>query len=320
MNEMKDVPSRARFNHPTIKHAIIGDFRISTGKSRLILLFHTELDARRDTHLASPCHTTRHPFNQRVSESALVEIKESRLRLTPEIVAGGVLIAFAISEKRTGVGFDDGCDVRDLVLDAGLVTDVERRENLTVGTDRVINLIRRNKRQARLGPGIMVKLQWMRSRPQSEPDLSILLIAAHRGCVQLAEQRGMFDQCPLSELRVVSLHSVYRIRRFSVSQIFEHDQSMFPVARIKTRTERWIMAKAVEKPGCSPITEQFMRGILRRLTIREVAHSVFARFFDNQRLGETRATTLYMATYDYALESGKHTVPNETNVLIELPR
>src|SRR5215475_5238090 len=209
MNGMKDVPSRARFNHPTVKHAIIGDFRISTGKSRLISLFHIASDARRDAHLASPGHTTRHPFNQSVSESALVEIKESRLRLAPEIVAGGVLIAFAISEKRTGVGFDDGCDVLDLVLDAGLGTEAERRENLTVRTDRFINLTRRNMRQARLGPGIMVKLQGMRSRPQSEPDLSILLIAAHRGGVQLAEQRGMFDQSLLCELRVMSLQSVY---------------------------------------------------------------------------------------------------------------
>src|SRR5262245_11556036 len=205
MNGMKDVPSRARFNHPTVKHAIIGDFRISTGKSRLIRLFHIASDARRDAHLASPGHTTRHPFNQRVSESALVEIKESRLRLAPEVVAGNVLITFAISEKRTGVGFDDGCNVRDLVLNTKVGTEAKRRENLTVGTYRVINLIRRNRRQARLGPGIMVKLQGMRSRPQSEPDLSILLIAAHRGCVQPAEQRGMFDQCPLSELRVVSL-------------------------------------------------------------------------------------------------------------------
>src|SRR5215813_15361098 len=143
MNEVKDVPTRARFNQPTVKHAVIGGFRISTRKSCLIRLFHTASDARRDAHLASPGHTTRHPFNQRVSESALVEIKESRLRLTPEIVAGGVLIAFAISEKRTGVGFDDGCDVRDLVLDAWLGTDVERRENLTVRSDRFINLIRR---------------------------------------------------------------------------------------------------------------------------------------------------------------------------------
>src|SRR5215475_46294 len=132
MNEMKDVPSRARFNHPPVKHAIIGDFRISTGKSSLIRLFHIALDARRDAHLASPGHTTRHPFNQRVSESACVEIKESRLRQAPEVVAGGVLIAFAISEKRPRVGFDDGCDVRDLVLNAGLGTEAERRENRMV--------------------------------------------------------------------------------------------------------------------------------------------------------------------------------------------
>src|SRR5262245_24493620 len=101
----------------------------------------------------------------------------------PDIVAGGVLIAFAISEKRTGVGFDYGCDVRDLVLDAGLGTEVERRESRAVRADRFIKLIRRDMRQARLGPGIMVKLQWMRSRPQSEPDLSVFLIAAHRGGV-----------------------------------------------------------------------------------------------------------------------------------------
>src|SRR5262249_10146949 len=110
----------------------ISDFRVSTGKSRPIRSFHIALDARWDAHLASPCHTTRHSFNQRMSESACVEIKESRLRQAPEVVAGSVLITFAISEKRTGVGFDDSCDVRDLVLDAGLVTDVERRENLTV--------------------------------------------------------------------------------------------------------------------------------------------------------------------------------------------
>src|SRR5262245_14632249 len=205
MNEMKDVPSRARFNHSTVKHPIVSDFRVSTGKSRPIRSFHLVLDARRNAHLTSPGHTTRHPFNHRVSESALVEIKESRHRLAPEVVAGGALIAFAISEKRTGVGFDDGCDVRDLALDAGLGTEAERRENLTVRSDHLINLTRRNMRQARLGPGIMVKLQGMRSRPQSEPDLSILLIAAHRRGVQLAEQRDMFDQCPLSELRVVSL-------------------------------------------------------------------------------------------------------------------
>src|SRR5215510_7538173 len=103
----------------------------------------------------------------------------------------------------------------------------------------------------------MVKLQRLRSRPESEPDLSILLIAAHRGGVQLAEQRGMFDQCLLCELRVLSLQSVYGIGRFSISQVFEHDQSVFPVARIKTRTERWVMAKAVEKPDGGPIIEQF---------------------------------------------------------------
>src|SRR5262245_38924890 len=105
MNEMKDVPSRACFNHSTVKHAIISDFRVSTGKSRPIRSFHIALDARWDAHLASPCHTTRHSFNQRMSESASVEIKESRLRLAPEVVAGDVLIAFAKSEERTGVGF-----------------------------------------------------------------------------------------------------------------------------------------------------------------------------------------------------------------------
>src|SRR5262245_62467869 len=102
----------------------------------------------------------------------------------------------------------------------------------------------------------MVKLQGMRSRPQSEPDLSILLIAAHRGGVQLAEQRGMFDQCLLCELRVVSLQSVYGIGRFSISQVFEHDQSVFPVARIKTSTDRWIVPTALEIPGGGPIIEQ----------------------------------------------------------------
>src|SRR5262245_7063990 len=127
-----------------------------------------------------------------MSESACVEIKESRLRQAPEVVAGSVLITFAISEKRRGVGFDDGCDARDLVLDARLGTEAEGCESRAVRSDRFINLTSGNMRQARLGPGIMVKLQGMWSRPKSEPDLSILFIAAHRGCVQLAEQRGMF--------------------------------------------------------------------------------------------------------------------------------
>src|SRR5262249_50150567 len=138
MNEVKDVPTRARFNQPTVKHAVIGGLRIPTRKTCLIRLFHTALDMRRDAHLASPGHTTRHPFNQRVSETASVEIKESRLRMAPEVVAGDVLIAFAISEKRTWVGFDDGCDMRDLVLYARLETEAERRENLTVRTDSFI--------------------------------------------------------------------------------------------------------------------------------------------------------------------------------------
>jgi len=97
-----------------------------------------------------------------MSESARVEIKESRLRQAPEVVAGSVLIAFAISEKRPGVGFDDGCDVRDLVIGAGPGTEAERRENLTVRTYRFINLTRRNSRRARLRPWVMVKLQGMR--------------------------------------------------------------------------------------------------------------------------------------------------------------
>jgi hypothetical protein len=62
------------------------------------------------------------------------------------------------------------------------------------------------------------------------------------------------------------------------------------------------MAKAVGKPGGGPIIEQFVRGIRRRLTIREVAEAVFARFFHDQRVGEP-PPALYMATYNYALES-----------------
>ena len=58
MNGMKDVPARARFDQRTVKHAIIGDFRISTGKSQLISPFHIALDAGGDAHLASPGHTT----------------------------------------------------------------------------------------------------------------------------------------------------------------------------------------------------------------------------------------------------------------------
>jgi hypothetical protein len=95
---------------------------------------------------------------------------------------------------------------------------------------------------------------------------------------------------------------------------------MFPVARIKTRSERWIMAKTVEKPSGGPIIEQFVRCVRRRLIVREVAAPLSARFFDDQRIGEACATALYTATYNYALESGKHTVPNETYFMIKLRR
>jgi hypothetical protein len=95
---------------------------------------------------------------------------------------------------------------------------------------------------------------------------------------------------------------------------------MFPVARIKTRSERWIMAKTVEKPSGGPIIEQFVRCVRRRLIVREVAAPLFARFFDDQRIGEACATALYTATYNYALESGKHAIPNEAHCLIKLPR